>query len=82
MKKPKQMFLHPLIDEAIAHSLYVKRRRNFALRSHTQPYMEMVIYRSILFANTAIKYALDTKSMPTCTGKMQFDAYLYKGMYA
>ena len=80
MKKPKKMFLHTLISEVIAHSLYVKKRRNFALRSHTQPYMEMVTYQSILFASTAIKYAINSKILPNCN--LHFDAYLYKGMYA
>jgi hypothetical protein len=73
------MFLHPLISEIIAHSLYEKKRRNFALRKHTRTYMETVTYQSIIFASTAIKHALDC-SVSEEEASRQFDVDSYKGM--
>ena len=55
------MFLHQLISEVIAHSLYKNKRRNFARLSYTEQYLQMITYQWILFASTAIKYALEFK---------------------
>lgn len=81
MKKPKKMFLHPLISEIIAHSLHLKKRRNFALRSHTRRYVETVTYQSIVFASTAIKHALESKVTIGKENSVLFDADSYKGMH-
>ena len=80
MKKPKKMFLHRLISEVIAHSLYENKSRNFAQRSYTEQYLQTITYQLILFASTAIKYALDCKYPFRKESSVQFDADSYKGM--
>ena len=80
MQQPKKMFLHQLISEVIAHSLYENKRRNFARRSYTQPYLQTITYQLILFASTDIKHALDSKVPIRKESSVQFDADSYKGM--
>ena len=81
MKKPKKMFLHPLISEIIGHSLFKKNIRNFAFRKHSLPYMQAVTYQSILFASTAFKHALDCRMSISEEKRVQFDTDSYKGMH-
>ena len=80
MKKLKKMFLHQLITEVIAHSLYKNKSRNFACRSYREQYLQSITYQIILFTSTAIKYALDWKFPFRKESAIQFDADSYKGM--
>ena len=80
MKKPKKLFLHRLISKVIAHSLYENKSRNFARRSYTAQYLQTITYQLILFASTAIKYALDCKYPFRKESSVQFHADSYKGM--
>ena len=74
------MFLHQLISEVIAHSLYENKRRNFARRSYTEQYLQMITYQLILFTSTAIKYALECKLPFQKESSMQFNVDSYKCM--
>ena len=74
------MFLHQLISQVLAHTLYENKSRNFARRSYTEQYLQTITYQLILFASTAIKYALDCKFPFQKESSVQFDADSYLGM--
>ena len=79
MKKLKKIFLHQSISEVIAHSLYQNKRRNFARRSYTEQYLQIITYLLILFASKAIKNEMECKLPFQTESSVQFNVDSDKG---